>query len=1529
MNPKNKRIYWVDLGQGDSAVYSTEFSGSGLRAVIKSGLRVPEDVAYDHVGDNVYITDSGLKKIIVCKDDGSFCSILFDDIERPRSLAIDPEMGYMYWSEWGIHAGIYMAGMDGSDRQTLAHTDIEWPNGLTFDKSTNRIYWADAKLNRIEYFELTTKKRSILVQDTVFHPFSMAVFEDNLYWSDWDTFTLDVCNKFTGRNQSIVLREKDKHMMGIHIYHPALYPRTRTSPCWSHSCTHMCLVGPRGSRRCACPAHMRLDQDGETCIGIKKSFALVSVRKSVKRIYPETIGKDVVETMSIPHHIAVGDFTYDPDNDVMFVFDMVKYVIVAVSMSSGNSSTLVQGQLGSVQGLTYDHCTRNLYWLESGRGLMEAMSTVTKARAVLIKDLERPMDMTLNQEDKLVFIANLGTEPYILQANMDGSNQIKLFSGPTIGLPVAVVYVAEENKLYWSDAKKGTIESSLLSDADSGRRVVVRENLGHVMSLAIHSNILYWTDMDHGYLFHAAVDRTNEKPQLVPLPGDHAASTMKKIKMVDADYEHQHDSHDDFCAEQNGGCSHLCLLGPHGPVCTCPEGFEMKTGSDKTCIKKEMCDEGDFKCHDNSKCILLEYKCDQNEDCDDGSDELNCSKTCPPDDWQCANKKCIIGVWRCDRNNDCGDNSDEMNCTEQHNCGEGHFNCGDGQCIPQLWKCDSHPDCANKMDEENCTTNACHKDSNQLQCGDGSCVPTQWKCDGEADCPDAADEKGCEEKQCNENEFKCGNHACIDKSLVCDGHRDCNDNKDEKDCTVVAKCGAGQIPYCADGHCIYEADLCDGHMDCDHGEDEKNCTNKRNPCSEHESYCGSNVTLCIPNVWICDGENDCGDWSDENKPQCMHRNEDMATTTTSRPCKDGSYPCGSGECVPYEVVCNGHRDCLDGSDESETCTAACRLKTECAQGCRDTPNGAMCICKEGYELANDSIACLDVDECSALGHCSQKCENTKGSFKCSCAPGYMLTGDQKRCKAMAPGDPNQPSNVQVVYMLPDRIRALDLVNHAEHLLVQTEDADIKGMDLDYKTKSVFWVESEKGTLNKKRVSFDGSPGGNITTLRSDLVKPMHLSWDWIGRNFYFFSEGYIAVCSENASICRNVIPTGFVMINSLVVVPEHGILFFSIWSGGKNSSGLIERSDMNGGRRAKIIQRDIRIQWPNGLTADAILQRLYWTDATKGQVGSSDFRGNDRKTLLAYALAHPFGLAYFEDNLYIANMGSDTMIKCSKFNGRSRLIAHRGNIKSESMRMYHAVLQHQSDNPCLNASCHHLCLLTQNGTTCSCGDGYSISSDGMTCELDPDAIPFAGKSADSCGCLNGGYCDADHACVCTDNFSGVKCEISLLAQTAPVHGARIFSYTLTILGLMCVVLILAIFVNYYFEGPVTMDHVRSLSPSRLRNSRPFRNIVISFRNPLFKRGEDSLIESEETDYDSGPEEDNNMNYTYGPAKEEAPKKKQNRSRMVRNMSSQSALSDYQTATFEPLPGAVYDAANQTFTINVSYPGHEDEDKLLP
>ncbi|XP_060603556.1 bone morphogenetic protein 1-like [Ruditapes philippinarum] len=88
------------------------------------------------------------------------------------------------------------------------------------------------------------------------------------------------------------------------------------------------------------------------------------------------------------------------------------------------------------------------------------------------------------------------------------------------------------------------------------------------------------------------------------------------------------------------------------------------------------CHHTQFECA-NGKCIDMSYRCDNDDDCGDDSDEQGCtggSNTgCAADEWRCPDRTCISRDWLCDGDDDCNDNSDELptNCvgTASSNCG--------------------------------------------------------------------------------------------------------------------------------------------------------------------------------------------------------------------------------------------------------------------------------------------------------------------------------------------------------------------------------------------------------------------------------------------------------------------------------------------------------------------------------------------------------------------------------------------------------------------------------------------------------------------------------------------------------------------------------------------------------------------------------------------------------------------------------------------------------------------------------------------
>lgn len=82
------------------------------------------------------------------------------------------------------------------------------------------------------------------------------------------------------------------------------------------------------------------------------------------------------------------------------------------------------------------------------------------------------------------------------------------------------------------------------------------------------------------------------------------------------------------------------------------------------------------------------------------------------------------------------------------------------------------------------------------------------------------------------------------------------------------------------------------------------------PGSSFCSHVGPSAR-CISKAWVCDGDSDCEDNSDEENCEALA-------------CRPPSHPCANNTsvCLPPDKLCDGKDDCGDGSDEGELCGKA-------------------------------------------------------------------------------------------------------------------------------------------------------------------------------------------------------------------------------------------------------------------------------------------------------------------------------------------------------------------------------------------------------------------------------------------------------------------------------------------------------------------------------------------------------------------------------------------------------------------------------
>ncbi|XP_029986017.1 atrial natriuretic peptide-converting enzyme isoform X2 [Sphaeramia orbicularis] len=200
-------------------------------------------------------------------------------------------------------------------------------------------------------------------------------------------------------------------------------------------------------------------------------------------------------------------------------------------------------------------------------------------------------------------------------------------------------------------------------------------------------------------------------------------------------------------------------------------------------------------------------------------------------------------------------------------------------------------------------------------------------------------------------------------------------------------CGGKEHFLCATGICVPQKLVCNGYNDCDDWSDETHCV-----CDlSREHRCGDG--RCVSTDWLCDGDHDCLDKSDELNCSCRSQ---------------GLLECRNGQCIPSAFRCDGEDDCKDGSDEEqcvkEQTQGACPpgqpscISTSCSSSCG---GGANAVCDPRNNSSCTRCEPISLELCmnlpynltsfpNHLGHLSQR--ESSVSWEASLFPALVQTG---------------------------------------------------------------------------------------------------------------------------------------------------------------------------------------------------------------------------------------------------------------------------------------------------------------------------------------------------------------------------------------------------------------------------------------------------------------------------------------------------------------------------------------------------------
>nr|CAI5853201.1 unnamed protein product [Callosobruchus analis] len=719
---------------------------------------------------------------------------------------------------------------------------------------------------------------------------------------------------------------------------------------------------------------------------------------------------------TIANHI--GSIVYNAVNNSIFISDLDSKKVMEYSLDEDLNRVLEIDSLGWIISMDYDPFANNLYMCDAERNALEVVSLKTLSRRILIRGTEEEIleSVAVVPEEGTMFVAMRNPssgKAHVDRMHMDGTGRAHTIEDDLVG-PISLLYDAALHRIFIADAYTGIIDKNYIITGDD--RHIFRTLSANPTTMTTIKDELFWMN-EHSKKLYWAKKVGSDYNKLITLDvpvrsisQPHIISTWRPVS--------QH--HQNHPCSSGGNCSHLCLpVSSTAAVCACPQGYELSLDDKTSCVHRKTCSEDQFSCWMSESCVPMHARCDGHKDCAHGEDEMTCN----------------------------GAEGGKV-------CSKGFFTCHNGACIKESQVCDLRVDCPDKSDEENCEAfrkkKSCPEE--HFMCGDGECVSKNSLCDGFDDCRDGSDEKECQATTCLSTQFRLENVLFLDETRI--GLRSddwririlrsrgrqaslgaAKSIPKYKGGTVMfwggimiaertplirirqtltvkyrqTDCPAGFFRCAASGRCIDARLVCDGNEDCGDGSDEPpSCDLRRHQAA---ASCPGGFACpqggdCLPAIVKCNGTRECPKGEDEMG--CEDRSEEDSI------CRPDEFECKNKRCIPWQWACDKMADCEDESDETEevclrlnntkTVTHTVAVSTH-AEHCKDGFR-----CKSGdciqlslacdgkpdcYDGSDEGGKCKDA--CSKLA-CVHDCFPTPHGPMCQCRTGYRPTGNGRNCE---------------------------------------------------------------------------------------------------------------------------------------------------------------------------------------------------------------------------------------------------------------------------------------------------------------------------------------------------------------------------------------------------------------------------------------------------------------------------------------------------------------------------------------------------
>uniref|UniRef100_A0A8C5HWA1 EGF-like domain-containing protein n=1 Tax=Gouania willdenowi TaxID=441366 RepID=A0A8C5HWA1_GOUWI len=558
---QEERIYWADIKT--QTIKRAFINGTQLETIISSDIANCRGLALDWLSRNVYwlSSENDESQINVARLDGSLKTSIIHGIDKPRCLVVHPAKGKMFWTDGNT---INMANMDGSNSKVLHQNQMD-PVGLAIDYNANKLYWissTNGTINRCNLdatgLEVLESPKSSLAKGT-----ALALMGGKLWWADDELGQLGTVTKRDGRNAAI-LRNKTYGVVHMKVYDRE--GQKGKNPCQLNNggCSQLCFPTSESTRSCFCTVGYNLRSDRSSCEGVD-SFLMYSIHEGIRGISlnPNDNSEALMPITSTLFAVGVD---FHAGNDTVYWTDMGLNRISRAKRDQTWREDIITTGISRVEGIAVDWIAGNLYWTDHGLNLIEISRLDGAYRSVVISEgLDQPRAIAVHPQKGYLFWTEWGQNPCIGRSRLDGSDQVTLVNSGIIW-PNGISIDYEENTLYWCDSRTDKIERINLETGES-REVVLSVANVDLFSVAVFGPYIYWTDRAHS---NGSIRRGQKTDA-----GD--AVTMRSglgVNLKDVTIFHRgREKGSNPCARSNGGCQQLCFhLGSGRRTCSCAHG---------------------------------------------------------------------------------------------------------------------------------------------------------------------------------------------------------------------------------------------------------------------------------------------------------------------------------------------------------------------------------------------------------------------------------------------------------------------------------------------------------------------------------------------------------------------------------------------------------------------------------------------------------------------------------------------------------------------------------------------------------------------------------------------------------------------------------------------------------------------------------------------------------------------------------------------------------------------------------------------